>query len=142
MFKEIVESFIAPRCRNERRNNSAVDGSLSAQHDPGLPGSWRDEDGRIRILRAQASGPSRFLGRGRTRTGARLSQKPPVFGRGDRLAGTQRPVREKVARATYRAALYGRRACDAGGDGVLCKRADLEGDCATAPGAAGRNAAD
>ena len=31
----------------------AADGSLPAQHDPGLSGPWRDRNGRVRVLRPQ-----------------------------------------------------------------------------------------
>src|SRR6185437_5178005 len=39
--------------------------SLRAQHGPGLPGSWRGQGGRLRVLRAAAAAPARFSARRR-----------------------------------------------------------------------------
>src|SRR5579859_7242740 len=52
---------------------------LSAQHDAGLPGSWRDAHGRVRVFCPHAAAAARILAGGRARTGARLSGEPALL---------------------------------------------------------------
>src|SRR5262249_50702285 len=52
-----------------RARQRAADGPFPPQYDSGLPGSWRDENRRVRVLRALVAGPARVPARRRTAAG-------------------------------------------------------------------------
>ena len=92
-------------------------------------------DRRLRIVRPHAAGAARIPARRRPRTGARLSGKPALLGRRDRLAEEHRPLRQKPSRLSSRLPLHRRRPRHARRHGVLRQRADPAADRAAAAGA-------
>src|SRR5262245_37727113 len=75
---------VLPRARPyDIPRKSAHDRPLRTQHGPGLSGSRRGQEGRVRVLRAQAAGPARLSsGRGLGRH-PRLSRDIAFLAGGD-----------------------------------------------------------